>query len=80
MKCAACGYDPATYTQDDMPEFIEMRGVEIGPFRKIVESIWPDGTVGPHVRNSHLAGYIRYEGTPISLYACPQCKTVRLGD
>lgn len=92
MKCAACGYSdvkaddyregfmvaPGNIPPNGSKPFIDIRGVEVPPFKQIVESVWPDGTVGPHRPNSHLSACVRYEGVASSLYACPVCGTIKM--
>lgn len=80
MKCAACGYefrdDPKITKRDvdiltkiGMPPFIEIQSVYMPPFKKTTKM--HPGTDIP---------VVKYQGVKVTMYACPKCKTVRLGN
>lgn len=73
MICHSCGYDtnggdPEYYGPESKP-FIELAIVERGPFFVGIPDNWPHGAPEvPAIKR----------GTPVKLYACPQCGTVKI--
>jgi Zn finger protein HypA/HybF involved in hydrogenase expression len=71
MKCAACGYGVNQRAPDGHTERVFFMGCEIDVFHK-------DGG-RPFVKlEPALAATPRAKKYTVSLYACPQCGTVRM--
>jgi hypothetical protein len=79
MKCAACGYeyrnlganieDAKILAKIGYAPFIEIRGLEMGPFTTRVET-------GPE--SCSLSAHYVTSGVPVTAYACPKCFTLRI--
>lgn len=76
MTCKACGYDDNQARRDShfqvhpekVDEFIDLAVVERAPFFVGTPDVWPDGMNTPAIKR----------GTPVKLYACPKCGTVKM--
>lgn len=84
MKCAACGHDyqgdtPIELRYGEIIPFIKIIGCEKEPFKTTLYSISPiTGMEVPFRENSHLSATQRTTGVPVTLYACPNCGTVKM--
>jgi hypothetical protein len=59
MTCRACGYGDG---QNETQEFIEVVGLEDGPFYVA----------------GNIEGITKRKGIPVKAFACPSCGTVRI--